>query len=717
MRFNILVTTFLLYLNCLTAQNDTINNVNLKEISITGTSKSKIIEQQAIKTTVLDVKAISNKVPDLTDLLNRTVGLRVRQTGGLGSNVNLMMNGFDGKSIKYFKDGIPMDYLGSAYSFSIVPTNQIERIEVYKGVLPISLGGDALGGGVNIVTRENLGQKNLNVSYQYGSFNTHKVSLTGGVTDASGKYFVNGNFFYNHSDNDYKVTVPIVETETGNKHNEKVRLFHNNFSNVFAEGFFGVRNMPWTKELRLGLTYFDVDRDNNYGFTMDKPYGKVKSKAHSLIPTLRYKENLFDNHLSIDQFLVYNNLHTSFIDTLKGTYDWHGKFTPLISRKGESDSKGNLTKLKYENFISRSNFSYKLNSMHTIEMNGVYTKVKRTGSNPFGETYPVSDIDLLSTPANYKKFVLALGLKSYFLEGNLSNSLLFKYFNAEGNGYYVVNNALAEKWNQLSTKRFGFGDAIKYSFSKYSFVRLSGESTVRLPEQAEFFGDGSFIITNFKIKPERSYNFNLGGYYSTPSSLVIDMNLFYRRTTDLIMLINTGVYGKYENVNNVKGLGLELDVAYTFFKRLKINGNMTYQDFRLFNQEDALYDKARLRNTPYFFANLGANVFFNNVLSKGDTFTAYWNYGFVRQYYLNTIPKKYEPDGFLGLWGKPKVDVKESLIPNQNIHSIGCTWQSKIKGNPAISFEMRNVFNSVVYDNYRVQNAGRSFSGKISFSI
>ena len=195
------------------------------------------------------------------------------------------------------------------------------------------------------------------------------------------------------------------------------------------------------------------------------------------------------------------------------------------------------------------------------------------------------------------------------------------------------------------------------------------------------------------------------------------MNLFYRRTTDLIMLINTGVYGKYENVNNVKGLGLELDVAYTFFKRLKINGNMTYQDFRLFNQEDALYDKARLRNTPYFFANLGANVFFNNVLSKGDTFTAYWNYGFVRQYYLNTIPKKYEPEGFLGLWGKPKVDVKESLIPNQNIHSIGCTWQSKIKGNPAISFEMRNIFNSVVYDNYRVQNAGRSFSGKISFSI
>ena len=133
------------------AQNDSVKNVNLNEVSVTSASKSKIIEQQAIKTTVVDVKSVSVQTANLSELLNRTVGLRVRQTGGLGSSVNLMMNGFEGKAIKYFKDGIPMDYLGSAFSFSLVPINQIDRIEVYKGVLPTALGADALGGGVNIV--------------------------------------------------------------------------------------------------------------------------------------------------------------------------------------------------------------------------------------------------------------------------------------------------------------------------------------------------------------------------------------------------------------------------------------------------------------------------------------------------------------------------------------------------------------------------------------
>ncbi len=704
-------------IGCIVAQNDTIKNINLKEVSIKGASKAKIIERQAIKTTVLDVKTVSNQTANITDLLNRTVGLRVRQTGGLGANVNLMMNGFEGKAIKYFKDGIPMDYLGSAYSFSIVPTNQVDRIEIYKGVLPISFGADALGGGVNIVTKQDIGRRNLVGSYQYGSYNTHKISLTASATDASGKYFIGGNFFYNYSDNDYKVTVPIIDTETAVSHKEKVPLFNNEFSNIYGEIFAGVRNMSWTDELRLGATYFDIDRHNNYGVTMDTPFGKIKSTAHSFIPTLRYKKSLFDNRFSIDQFFVYNKLHTTYVDTVKGIYDWHGNFKPVPSRNGESSRDGNLTKLKYENFISRSNFSYSLNSMHAIELNGVYTKVKRTGSNPFGEKYPISGKDVLSTPATYKKTVLALGLKSYFMEGKLTNNFLFKYFNAKGKGYEGAKNALTESWHQLSTDRFGFGEALKYTFSEYSFVRISGESTIRLPEQSDFFGDGAFIISNYSIKPERSYNFNLGGYYSTPSSLTIDLNLFYRRTTDLILLINTGVYGKYQNVDNVKGLGVELDVSYTFFRRLKISGNMTYQDFRLFKQTDPALEKARLRNTPYFFANLGANTFFNNVVQKGDMLSVYWNYGFVRQYYLNYIPKKYEPDGLLGLWGKPKVNVNGLVIPDQNLHSIGCTWQSKMKGNIALSFEVRNLFNSSVYDNYRIQNAGRSFSSKISFSI
>ena len=699
------------------AQNDSVKNVNLNEVSVTSASKSKIIEQQAIKTTVVDVKSVSVQTANLSELLNRTVGLRVRQTGGLGSSVNLMMNGFEGKAIKYFKDGIPMDYLGSAFSFSLVPINQIDRIEVYKGVLPTALGADALGGGVNIVTRQDGSPRNLDMSYQYGSFNTHRISLRTSVTDASGKYFIGGDFFYNHSDNDYKVSVPIVDSETAVSHREKLPLFHNSFSNVYGELFGGIRNQRWADELRFGLTYFNIDRDNNYGVTMDTPFGKVTSGAHSVVPTLRYQKKLFDNRLKFDQFLVYNTLHSNYTDTVKGVYDWYGNFTSVPSRNGEATNDGSLTKLQYENFISRTNASYRFNPSHEAELNIVYSQITRTGSNPFGDTYPQSGEDVLSTPAKYEKLILALGLKSFFMEGKLTNNLLLKYFSAKGKGHSGSYGSAEEGWDKQSTDRFGIGEALKYSFSNYSFVRLSAESTVRLPEQSDFFGDGSFIEANFLLKPERSYNINLGVYYSTPSSFTADLNLFYRRTYDLILLINTGVTGKYQNVNKVKGLGMEFDASYTFFRRLKINGNFTYQDFRLFGQSDAAYEGARLRNTPYFFANLGANIFFNNVLRKQDRLSVYWNYGFVREYYLNYIPKEYEPDGFLGLWGKPGVNVDALIIPDQNLHSIGCTWQLNRAGTLALSFEMKNIFDAAIYDNYRIQNAGRSAHVKISFAI
>ena len=48
--------------------------------------------------------------------MNRSAGIRIRQTGGLGSNAGLMMNGFQDRAIKNFKDGIPMDYLGAGYN-------------------------------------------------------------------------------------------------------------------------------------------------------------------------------------------------------------------------------------------------------------------------------------------------------------------------------------------------------------------------------------------------------------------------------------------------------------------------------------------------------------------------------------------------------------------------------------------------------------------------
>ena len=48
-----------------------------------------------------------------------------------------------------------------------------DRIEVYKGVVPVGFGTDAIGGVVNIVTNKQPGKWFMDASYSYGSFNTH----------------------------------------------------------------------------------------------------------------------------------------------------------------------------------------------------------------------------------------------------------------------------------------------------------------------------------------------------------------------------------------------------------------------------------------------------------------------------------------------------------------------------------------------------------------
>ena len=60
---------------------------------------------------------------------------------------------------------------GESFSLENIPASIVDRVEVYKGVVPAYLGGDALGGAINIVTNES--KKNYyDISYRVGSFNT-----------------------------------------------------------------------------------------------------------------------------------------------------------------------------------------------------------------------------------------------------------------------------------------------------------------------------------------------------------------------------------------------------------------------------------------------------------------------------------------------------------------------------------------------------------------
>src|SRR5690606_21573166 len=115
-------------------------------------SETEQLKTSGFTVNAVDLTPFRNLNTDLNAVLAHTPGVKVRQSAGMGSSSEFSVNGMSGKQVLYFLDGVPLDVYGSAMTLADIPANLAERVEVYKGVVPVSLGSDVLGGAVNIVT-------------------------------------------------------------------------------------------------------------------------------------------------------------------------------------------------------------------------------------------------------------------------------------------------------------------------------------------------------------------------------------------------------------------------------------------------------------------------------------------------------------------------------------------------------------------------------------
>src|SRR3712207_1990 len=136
------------------AQNDTIKRSRaLQEVVVTGKSIAEQKREAPANVTVLDRKDLQFQVATPEHVINKAMGVRVSEQGGLGSWSRVLVQGLDGKRVGVFVNGISM---GSTDEFKLnqIAMNAIERIEIYKGIVPAWLGGEGLGGAINIITKQ-----------------------------------------------------------------------------------------------------------------------------------------------------------------------------------------------------------------------------------------------------------------------------------------------------------------------------------------------------------------------------------------------------------------------------------------------------------------------------------------------------------------------------------------------------------------------------------
>lgn len=174
----------------LTAQNDTLppahskhprREVTLGEVTVMANGVGRV-KQSAFNTVAISTREMQNTTKNLSDALAKAPGLRLREAGGVGSDMSLMMDGLSGKHVKIFIDGVPQEGVGASFGLNNIPVSFADRIEVYKGVVPVGFGTDAIGGVVNVVTNRKYRGWHLDASYSYGSFYTHKSNISSSHT-------------------------------------------------------------------------------------------------------------------------------------------------------------------------------------------------------------------------------------------------------------------------------------------------------------------------------------------------------------------------------------------------------------------------------------------------------------------------------------------------------------------------------------------------------
>lgn len=237
------------------------SSVALNSVEVYGKTQTQKVKEGAFAVNALDIKPIVNSLNNLNDLVNRTTGIKVREEGGVGSDFDLSINGLSGNSVRYFLDGMPLDTKGSGVSLANLPINIIDRIEIYKGVVPASLGTDALGGTINIITKQEK-KDYLDVSYGIGSFHTHKADLNAQFVEKKTGLIVRPTVGINYSKNDYRMKNVQMRDESGDNFiYGNPKRFHDGYFSLLAQVEAGFVNKSWADAFFVSASYSKTDKE------------------------------------------------------------------------------------------------------------------------------------------------------------------------------------------------------------------------------------------------------------------------------------------------------------------------------------------------------------------------------------------------------------------------------------------------------------------------
>lgn len=697
------------------------DNRNLQEVTVRGKSASQEIRESGYNVNVVDMQKYVNTTADVNQILRQTTGITIRESGGMGSDFTFKINGLDAK---IFIDGIPMENFGNSMALNNIPVDLVERVEVYKGVVPAYLGSDAMGGAVDIITKRQSRQA-IDASYSFGSFNTHRTALTANFRNQKTGLMLRANGYYNYSDNNYTMYSDpeynvLLEVAKDGKFVpvDKASRFYDTYWSAMGELEAGVEKVKWADWFTVGIIYSKNKKQNQLGAAVNAIRAGNWTENNFLMPSMRYvKDNLFVKRLYANLFASYSNNANDIRDTARYRYDWSGRWVDPLPPVPRSPT---YFKYRYNNYVARANFNYDFNEERTQSLNFNYN-FDWNHQKVYDELAPPEKQDVSGLPSSLGRHILGLSWQGQWFGKNLISNLFGKYYGLSTD--WTVDE---RRWNNQEKEVigsimnystvFGYysaGLALRYRLSSEIGLKASAERGYNLPEMIGLYGDGQNHIPNYNLKPERSDNLNAGIFYNRffgSHFLNLDGSVFYRDSKDYIGTRNAGGDNFQSfNMQGVRLRGVNMEAHYGYKTKFDLSVNGSYEsardNWKYVNEEQgniSITYGDQLPNRPWLYGGATANMGWDRITRRDDRLQLTYNYQYTHWYYLT--------------WSKLGRKDTKSVIPSQFIHSLIVTY-SWMGQRYNLSIEARNLTDDRVYDNFRLQKPGRAFYAKFRVSI
>lgn len=619
-----------------------VDNV-LDEVTVTTRSEMRKLRESAMPISVIGQRQLQGTASNINDVLARTVGVTVRNTGGMGSASRISVRGLEGKRMGMYIDETPMSQLSNFVALNDIPTNMIERIEVYKGIVPYKFGGSALGGAVNVVTKE-YPPIYLDFSYEIGSFNTHQVSSVLKRTNRkSGLQFGVGGVM-SYAKNNYKMTLANLDGRI-------VERDHDRFNKIMG-GMSVKATQWWFDEMKWELIFMKT-RQEIQGIDLNVREAYNHSTNYVTALTLK-RNNFFLDGLDFDFNAGYIIGKYGLCDKAEHRYDWDGKVLPPVSSFGGEQN----------NFASdgnnRSNeLTAKLNMGYTIDMHHALNLNIYADHNSLHPNDSLMDKSLgfrANFPSKMKTLTVGLSYDLTLFDGRFQNAFTLKEFLFSSHSRSIDIYSVKEPQPVKTSKNYiGFSNAMRYKFTNDLMLKASFNSEVRIPTSEELIGNGYSILASPALRPERTSGVNLGLLYrhikADGGLIEVELNGFYNQLEDMIRFTPDMIptMARYRNFGNVRTKGIELEAKGDICPLLYLYANGTYQDLRDVRKtipgtevENPTRNK-RIPNVPYLLANFGAELHKENLFGgNGQNTRLLFDASYIHQYFYDFEVSKYQ---------------------------------------------------------------------------